>query len=105
MERFYLMKLNDVEGKEQFCVEISNRFATLEDLDAEVESNSAWEKIGENINIPAKGSLGRPRQRCLDNIRMDLGQMEWGDVDWMGLVQDKDKWRSLVNLVLNFRVP
>jgi hypothetical protein len=42
MERFNLKKLNDVESKEQFCVEVSNRFAALEDLDADVEINSAW---------------------------------------------------------------
>jgi hypothetical protein len=51
MERFNLKKLNDVEVKDQFRVEISNRFAALEDLDAEVEINSAWETIRENINI------------------------------------------------------
>jgi hypothetical protein len=58
MERFNLKKLNDVEGKEQFRVEVSNRFAALEDLDAEVEINSAWETIRENIKISAKESLG-----------------------------------------------
>jgi hypothetical protein len=58
MERFSLKKLNEVEGKKQFNVEVSNRFAALEDLDAEVESNSAWETIRENINISAKESLG-----------------------------------------------
>jgi hypothetical protein len=58
MERFDLKKLNKVEGKEQFCVEVSNRFAALEDLGAEVEINSAWETIRENINISAKESLG-----------------------------------------------
>jgi hypothetical protein len=51
MERFNLKKLNEVEGKEQFRVEVSNRFAALEDLDAEVEINSAWEMIRENIKI------------------------------------------------------
>jgi hypothetical protein len=49
MEKFNLKKLNKVEGKEQFCVEVSNRFAALEDLDAEVEINSAWKMIRENI--------------------------------------------------------
>jgi hypothetical protein len=58
MERFNLKKLNDVEGKEQFRVEVSNRFAALEGLDAEVEINSAWESITENIKISAKKSLG-----------------------------------------------
>jgi hypothetical protein len=58
MERINLKKLNKVEGKEQFCVEFSNRFAALENLDAEVEINSAWETIRENIKISAKDSLG-----------------------------------------------
>jgi hypothetical protein len=58
MERFNLKKLNEVEDKEQFHVEVSNRFAVMEDLDAEVEINSAWETIRENINISAKESLG-----------------------------------------------
>jgi hypothetical protein len=58
IERLNLKKLNDVEGKEQFRVEVSNRFAALEDLDAEVEINSAWETIRENINISANESIG-----------------------------------------------
>jgi hypothetical protein len=45
MERFNLKKLNEVKGNEQYRVEVSNRFAALEDLDAEVEINSAWESI------------------------------------------------------------
>jgi hypothetical protein len=45
MERLNLKKLNEVEGKEQYRVEVSNRFAGLEDLDVEVEINSAWEMI------------------------------------------------------------
>jgi hypothetical protein len=58
MERFNLKKLNKVEGKEQYHVEISKRFAALENLDNEVDVNKAWETIGENINISAKESLG-----------------------------------------------
>jgi hypothetical protein len=58
MERFNLKKLNDAEGKEQFLVEVSNRFAALEDLDTEVEINSTWETIRGNIKISAKESLG-----------------------------------------------
>jgi hypothetical protein len=45
MERFSLKKLNEVVGKKQYCVEISNRFAALENLDAEVDINRAWETI------------------------------------------------------------
>jgi hypothetical protein len=57
MERFNLKKLNEVEGKEQYHVEVWNRFVALEDLDAEVEINSAWETFPENIKISAKESL------------------------------------------------
>jgi hypothetical protein len=49
--------------------------------------------------------LGRPRHRWLDNIRMDLVQVGWSDVDWIGLAQDRGRWRALVNSVLNLRVP
>jgi hypothetical protein len=49
--------------------------------------------------------LGRPRRRWVDNIRMDLVELGWGDVDWIGLDQDRNRWRALVNSVLNLRVP
>jgi hypothetical protein len=49
--------------------------------------------------------LGRPRRRWLDNIRMDLVEVGWGDVDWIGLAQDRDRWRALVNSVPNLQVP
>jgi hypothetical protein len=52
-----------------------------------------------------KSPLGRPRHRWVDNIRMDLLELGWGDVDWIGLGQDRDRRRDLLNLVLNLRVP
>jgi hypothetical protein len=52
-----------------------------------------------------KRPLGRPRRRWVDNIRIDLGEVGWGDVDWIGLAKDRNRWRALVNSVLNFRVP
>jgi hypothetical protein len=52
-----------------------------------------------------KRTLGRPRCRWVDNIRMDLGEVGWGDVDWIGLAHDRNRWRALVNSVLNLRVP
>ncbi|PNF33543.1 hypothetical protein B7P43_G17402 [Cryptotermes secundus] len=58
MERFNLKKLNEVEGKEQFRFEISNRFAALENLDTEVDIRKTWETIRENIKMSAKNSLG-----------------------------------------------
>jgi hypothetical protein len=52
-----------------------------------------------------KRPLGRPRRRLVDNIRIDLGEVEWGDVDWIVLAKDRKRWRALVNSVLNLRVP
>jgi hypothetical protein len=52
-----------------------------------------------------KRPLGRPRRRWVDNFRMDLREVGWGYVDWIGLAQDRNRWRALVNLVLNLRVP
>jgi hypothetical protein len=49
--------------------------------------------------------LGRPRRRRVDNIKIDLLEIGWGDVDRIGLAQDRDKWRALVNAVINFWVP
>jgi hypothetical protein len=58
LERLNLKTSNEVEDKKQFRVEVSNRFAALQNLDAEVEINSAWETIRENIKMLAKESLG-----------------------------------------------
>jgi hypothetical protein len=52
-----------------------------------------------------KRPLRRPRCRWVDNIRMDLGEVGWGDVDWIDLAQDRYKWTALVNSVLNLWVP
>jgi hypothetical protein len=49
--------------------------------------------------------LGRPRHRCVDNIKMDLREIGFGDVDWFHLAQNRDRWRALVNTVTNIRVP
>jgi hypothetical protein len=52
-----------------------------------------------------KWPLGRPRRRWEHNIRRDVVEVGRGDVDWIGLAQDRNRWRALVNLVLNLRVP
>jgi hypothetical protein len=49
--------------------------------------------------------LGRTRRSWEDNIKMDLWEIEFGDVDWIHLAQDRDRWWVLVNTVMNLRVP
>jgi hypothetical protein len=49
--------------------------------------------------------LGRPSRRWVDNIKMDLLELGWGDVHCISLVQDGNRWRALVNSVLYLRVP
>jgi hypothetical protein len=49
--------------------------------------------------------LGRSRRRWVDNIKRDLGEVGWSDVDWIGLAQDRNRWRALVNSVLKLRIP
>jgi hypothetical protein len=70
-------------------------------------------RMGEKRNVyrllvgkpEGKRPLGRPRRRWVNNIRMDFGQVGWGDVDWIDLAQDRNRWRAVVNSVLNLRVP
>jgi hypothetical protein len=52
-----------------------------------------------------KEPLGRPRHRGEDNIKMDIQEVGCGDMDWIGLAQDRERWRALVNAVMNLRVP
>jgi hypothetical protein len=51
-----------------------------------------------------KRTLGRPRPRREDNIKLDLREIEWGGMDWIYLTEDRDQWRALVNTVVNLRV-
>jgi len=58
------------------------------------------------LGIPeGRRPLGRPRRRWVDNIRIDLQEVRCGYMDWIGLVQDKDRWRTLVSAVMNLGVP
>jgi hypothetical protein len=58
------------------------------------------------VGKPEKNKpLGRPRRRWLGNIGMDLEEIGWDVADWIDVAQDRDKWRALVNTVLNPRVP
>jgi hypothetical protein len=52
-----------------------------------------------------KRPLQRPRLGHMDNIEIDLVEIGWSGVDWIGLAKDRDKWRPLVNVVMNLQVP
>ena len=70
----------------------------------------AWGRRGGAYRVlvgkpDGKRPLGRPRGRWVDNIRMDLQEVGCEHVDWIGLAQDRDGWRKLVNAVMNLRVP
>jgi hypothetical protein len=56
-------------------------------------------------NLEGKKPLGRPGLRWEDNIKMHLREVGWGGIDRIDLAQDRDRWRALVNTVMNFRVP
>jgi hypothetical protein len=52
-----------------------------------------------------KRPLGRPSRRLEDNIKLDLLEVEFGCTDWIDVAQDRDRWRALVDAVMNFRIP
>jgi hypothetical protein len=68
-----------------------------------------WEKRNAYrilVEMPGeKRPLRRPKHRLADNIKMDLRETGWDDLDWIDLAQDRDLWRALVNTVMNLRVP
>jgi hypothetical protein len=52
-----------------------------------------------------KGPLGKPTHRWENNIKMNIQELSWGRMDWIDQAQDRDRWRALVNAVMNLRVP
>jgi hypothetical protein len=56
-------------------------------------------------NPEGRRPLGRPRRRWEDNIKKDLKEVVYEDMDWINVAQDRDRWRALVNAVMNHRVP
>jgi hypothetical protein len=67
------------------------------------EKRNAYRSL---VGMPeGKRPLGSPRRRWVDNIRMNLVEVGWGDVDWIRLAQGRNRWRALVNSVLNLWVP
>jgi len=69
-----------------------------------------WVRRGGRIGFwcgkpEGKRPLGKPRRRWVDSIRMDLQEVGCGCMDWIGLAQVRDSWRTLVSAVMNFRAP
>jgi hypothetical protein len=87
MEGFNLKKLNKVEGKEKYCVEVLNRFVALEDLVAQVEINTIWETIRENIKISVKESLDyyelKQHKPWFDEGCSELYQRKQAKLQWI----------------------
>jgi hypothetical protein len=78
----------EVEGKEQYRVEVSERFAALEHLNAQLDINGFWETIGENIKISAKGSIGyyelkKHKSRFAEGCSKLLDQIKQANLQWL----------------------
>jgi hypothetical protein len=102
-------KLHTEELRDLYSSQSIIRIITSKKLRWEVHVARMGEKRNEYRLLVGKSEgkrpLGKPRRRWVDNIRMDLGEVGWGDVDWIGLAKDRNMWRALVNSVLNLRVP
>jgi hypothetical protein len=88
MERFGLKKLNELEEVEQHRVEVSSRFATLKDLDAESNVESAWETVRENIKMSTKESQGyyelKKHKPCFDEgCSKSLDERKHAKLQWL----------------------
>jgi hypothetical protein len=111
-------KGDDVTGewRKLHSGELHNLYSSP-DIIRQIKSRRMWwaghvARMGEGRNVyrdlvgkpEGKRPLGRPRRRWEDGIRMDLEEIGWGGVEWIHLVQDRDRWRALVNAVMNLRV-
>ena len=88
------------------CVPASTWNAGTKFYENYPQQNSSYFNIIHTTHQPeGKRPLGRPRRRWMDNIMIDLQEVGCGYMDWIGLAQDRDGWLTLVNAVMNLRVP
>jgi hypothetical protein len=118
LRRIFGPKRDEVTGewRKLLTEELRNLYSSP-DIIRQVKSRRmrwAWHvaRVGEDRNVykvlvgkpEGKRPLGRPRRRWEDEIRMDLREVGLGDVDWIRLSQDRDRWRAVVSAVMNLRV-
>ena len=101
--RLHNEELNDLYSSPNIVREIkSRRMRWAEHVAHMGEERGVYRFMGKP---EGKRPLGRPRCRWVDNIRMDLQVVGCGYMDWIGLAQDRDRWRMLVSVVMNLWVP
>ena len=104
MEKLLNEKLNDLYS-------LPNIFRVIESrrMRRAGQVERMWERRNVYVVLVGKPEgkrpLGRPRRRWEENIKMDLREGVFGSMDWIELPQDRDRWRTLVNAVMNLRVP
>ena len=100
---YIIIKLSDFTSHWPFSPTVAKRMRWAGHVARMGEERGAYRVL---VRKPdGKRPLGRPRRRWVDNIRMDLQEVGCGYVDWIGLAQDRDRWRTLVIAVMNVRVP
>jgi hypothetical protein len=118
LKRIFGPKRDEVTGewRKLHSGELHNLYSSLDIIRQIKSRRMRWAghvaRMGEGRNLygvlvgktDGKRSLERPRRRWEDGIRMDLREIGWGDVEWIHLAQDRDRWRAVVNAVRNLRV-
>jgi hypothetical protein len=96
-------ELHDLYSSQSIIKMIKSRRMRLAGhLTQMVEKRNAYRLL--ELVPKGKRPLGRSRRRWVDNIRMDLGEILWHGMDWIDVAQVRDKWRAVVNAVINLRV-